>query len=106
MRLIKIIHSAIWVVMVSAIFYIVYAGITDTINIYLWISLGLLVLEGLALAIFKGSCPLTIVAKKSKTDYQDGDDIFLPKWLAIHNKAVFSTILAVGLILLLYRIIT
>jgi hypothetical protein len=101
---IKIFHSLIWVVMVAAIFCILYAGITETYNVFLWISLGLMALEGVTLMINKGSCPLTIVAKTTKKDYKDGDDIFLPKWLAIHNKAVFGSLLVLGLLILLYRL--
>lgn len=106
MRLIKIIHSLIWIIMVLAIAYILYAGITNTINIYLWISLGLMALELLVLAINKGSCPLTIVAKRSTDDYHDGDDIFLPTWLAVNNKLIFGSILCVALAILAYRFIT
>lgn len=104
MRLIKIIHSLIWLIMVWAIFYILYAGLTNQINNYLWIALGLMVIEGITLIINKGSCPLTIVAKKSKPDYQNGDDIFLPQWLAIHNKLIFGSILGLAILILLYRI--
>ena len=90
--------------MVTAIFYILYAGINNRLDVYLWISLGLMVLEGITLLINKGSCPLTIVAKKSKPNYQDGDDIFLPKWLAIHNKLIFGSILSLGLLIVFYRL--
>lgn len=106
MKTIKAIHSAIWIIMVASIFYIVYAGIADKIDIYLWISLGIMAFEGLVLMINKGSCPLTNVAKGiKKGKYEDGDDIFLPKWIAINNKLIFGSILGLGLMLILYRII-
>jgi len=103
LKLIKIIHSTIWIIMVAAIFYILYAGITNNLNIYLWISIGIMIFEGIVLLINKGSCPLTNVAKNIKKDYHDGDDIFLPKWIAINNKLIFGSILLIGLALVLYR---
>ena len=102
---IKIIHSLIWLIMVAAIFYILYAGITNKLDNYLWLAIGLMVFEGLTLLINKGNCPLTIVAKRNKSDYQNGDDIFLPQWLAIHNKLIFGSILILGILILLYRLI-
>lgn len=105
MQLIKIIHSLIWLIMVWAIFYILYAGLTNQINNYLWLALGLMLVEGITLIINKGSCPLTIIAKKTKPDYQNGDDIFLPQWLAIHNKIIFGSILAIAMLILFYRLI-
>jgi hypothetical protein len=83
-----------------------YAGITDNINAFLWIPIGIMIFEGIVLLLNKGSCPLTIVAKNIKKDYQDGDDIFLPKWIAIHNKAIFGSILILGILLVIYRLLT
>ncbi len=105
MRRIKAIHSAIWVMMVCAIFYILYAGITDRIDAYLLIPVSLMALEGVVLFMNKGSCPLTIVAKRIKKDYADGDDIYLPKWVAIHNKAIFGSILLAGILMIVYRLL-
>lgn len=105
MLTIRIIHSAIWTIMVFSIFYILYAGIADRLDVYLWISVGIMAFEGVVLMINRGSCPLTKVAKGIKKNYNDGDDIFLPKWVAIHNKLIFGSVLAVGLIILAYRIL-
>ena len=106
MKTIKIIHSAIWLIMVLSIFYILYAGIANKIDIYLWFASGIMLFELLVLAINKGSCPLTLVAKDiKKTKYENGDDIFLPKWVAINNKAIFGTLLLIGFLLIIYRLI-
>ena len=88
--LVKTIHSLIWLVMVSAIFYILYAGIFNRFDVYFYISIGLMIVEGIALLIFRGACPLTVVSKKLKSDYNEGDDIYLPHWLAVHNRLVFT----------------
>jgi hypothetical protein len=105
MKIIRIIHSLIWVIMVFSIFYIIYAGIVNRLDIYLWMNIGLMIFELIVLAINKGSCPLTIVAKKIKKEYKDGDDIFLPKWVAINNKLIFGPLLFIGFLIILYRIL-
>lgn len=103
LTLIKTIHSLIWFVMVSAIFYILYAGIVNRFDIYFYISIVLMIIEGIVLIIYKGACPLTVMSKKLKSDYQEGDDIYLPRWLAVHNRLVFTSILVVGLVIVGFR---
>ena len=103
---IKLIHTLIWVIFVSVIFYIVYSGITDTVNTYTWAGIGLIIGEGLVLLLFKMSCPLTVVARKYSDSQKDNFDIFLPNWLAKHNKLIFTSIFIVGLGLVVYRAIT
>jgi hypothetical protein len=104
--LIKIIHTIIWVIMVAGIGYILYCGIYDKIDGSLYIALGLLGFEIITLLINRWTCPLTIVAKRINPRLQPGDDIFLPRWLAIQNKNIFGFILMVGLLLVLYRVLT
>mgnify|MGYP006924659613 CR=1 FL=1 len=49
---IKLIHTIILAFFVSVIFYILFAGIFDRINIYTFIAIRLVVLEGLILLLF------------------------------------------------------
>ncbi|MCA6074988.1 hypothetical protein [Fulvivirga sedimenti] len=100
---IKVIHTLIWVFFVSVIFYIVYSGATDQVSVYTWIAIGLIVGEGLTLLVFRMFCPLTLIARKYSDSDKDNFDIFLPNWLAKHNKVIFTTIFIVGLILVLWR---
>jgi len=101
--LIKLIHTLIWLFFVAVIFYILYAGICDKITKYTWIGVGLVILEGIVLVVFKMFCPLTIIARKYSSSEKDNFDIFLPNWLAKYNKLIFTTIYAVGLLLVLIR---
>lgn len=64
-----------------------------------------MVIEGLVLLMFKGACPFTVASKKLKSDYQEGDDIYLPRFLAVHNRLIFTSILFVGLAIVAYRFI-
>jgi len=103
---IKLIHTLIWVFFVVVIFYVMYSGITDNITVYTWISIGLIIGEGMVLLLFKLSCPLTVVARNYSDSRKDNFDIFLPNWLARHNKLIFTSIFVVGFIVVVYRTLT
>ncbi len=102
---IKLIHTLIWIFFVIVIFYIVYSGIADKVNVYTWIGIGLIFLEGVVLTIFKMYCPLTLIARNYSDSEKDNFDIFLPNWLAKYNKLIFTTIFIIGLIIVLTRMI-
>ena len=102
---IKWLHTIIWVFFVSIIGYVVYSGFTDTVNIYTWIAICLVVFEGGVLLFFNKSCPLTIWARKYSDSQRDNFDIFLPNWLAKYNKLIFTTIFLIGFALALFRVI-
>ena len=103
--LLKSLHTLIWVFFNVVIFYFVYAVIINRIDRWVWICLGLVVLEGLVLLIFKSLCPITVVARKYSDSDQANFDIYLPNWLAKYNKRIYTTIVVVGVIILLYRLI-
>ena len=100
---IKLIHTLIWAFFVVVIFYVLYSGIYDKVTIYTWIGIGLVLVEGLVLLVFKMFCPLTLVARKYSDSEKDNFDIFLPNWLAKHNKLIFTTIYVLALLLVLIR---
>lgn len=100
-KTIKLIHTIIWLVMASASFYILYAGITNTFNLTLYISIILLILETLILMFNKWTCPLTPMARKYTKEKSDNFDIYLPNWLAKYNKFIFGTIFCTGMILVI-----
>lgn len=101
---IKLLHTAIWAFFVSAIFYILYSGVTNTITRYTWMAIGLIVGEGLVLLMFKMYCPLTILARNYTDAQEDNFDIFLPNWLARHNKLIFTPIFIVAVVIVLFRL--
>lgn len=105
LTIIKTAHTIIWAVFVSMIFYIVYSGVTGRITVLTWIAAGSIVFEGLILAVFKLYCPLTVLARKYSDSTRDNFDIYLPNWLAKHNKLIFTLIYLLGILLVLYRVI-
>ncbi len=102
---IKLIHTLIWAFFVLVIFYILYSGITNRINLFTWIAVGVILGEGIVLLVFRMFCPLTLIARKYSDSKKDNFDIFLPNWLAKHNKLIFTSIFLVGLIIVLIRLI-
>jgi len=101
---IKSIHTMVWMVFVTAIVYILYAGIFDNVNILVWICIGLIFLEAIVLLACRWKCPLTLLAQKYSDSSEAGFDIFLPVWLAKYNKMIFSIMFFIGLALVLWRI--
>ena len=103
--MIKATHTIIWCIMCIAIFYTIYAGIMNKIDIYLWISVGLIIGEITALALNNWVCPLTSMAKKYLEEWDLGDDIYLPRWIARYNREIFTPPLVLGLVIVIFRLI-
>lgn len=101
---VKLVHTIIWLFYVLIICYILYAGIYNKINIYTWIAISLVIIEGIILTIFKGKCPFTILGYKYTNNSEIGFDIFLPKWLAKNNKVIFTIIFVIGILIIIYRV--
>jgi hypothetical protein len=106
LRQIKLLHTAVWVVMVAAIFQILYSGWSGNISPLTWGAFGLMAFEGLALWYGKGACPLTPVARQYSDSRKANFDIYLPEWLARWNKEIFGTLLLVGVVLVVWRFFT
>tara|TARA_R110002033_G_scaffold166331_1_gene204830 strand:- start:58968 stop:59315 length:348 start_codon:yes stop_codon:yes gene_type:complete len=103
--LIKIIHTIIWLFYNLVIFYLLYAVIINKIDHWVWICIGLVVLEGLVLLTFKMFCPLTVIARKFSNSSKNNFDIFLPNWLAKYNKIIYTSIFGIAIVILLVRLL-
>ena|SRR5688572_11630443 len=104
--IIKTVHTLIWIFFNLVIFYFLYAVMADKIDKWVWICLGSILLEGLVLLVFKNICPITIVAKNYTQSRKDNFDIYLPNWLAKYNKQIYSTIVLIAVLILIYRLLT
>ncbi|MCY2688569.1 hypothetical protein [Salinimicrobium sp. TH3] len=100
---IKLLHTLVWAFFVTIIFYIFYSGLANKLTTFTWISIGLVIGEGLVLLLFKMFCPLTVIARKYSDSEKANFDIFLPEWLAKYNKEIFTAIYALGVALVLLR---
>ncbi len=102
--LVKLLHTAIWVFFNIVIFYLLYAVIINKIDMWVWICLGLIGLEALILLIFRSVCPVTLLAGRYSDSNRANFDIYLPHWLAKYNKRIYSVIVAIAIIILIYRL--
>lgn len=102
---IKLLHTVIWVVLSAVIYYLLYAVITDRIDRWFWWGLGLVGLEIATLVLFRMSCPLTVVARRYSASQRANFDIYLPEWIARHNKTIYSMIMGVVLVGLVWRLV-
>ena len=101
---IKVLHTMIWVFYNLVIFYLLYAVLANKINKWVWISIGLVLLEGIVLLVFRMKCPLTVVARKYSDSTDDNFDIYLPNWLAKYNKVIYTSIFLIAIVVLVYQL--
>ncbi len=106
LTIIKIVHTIIWLFFNVVIFYLFYAIITNKIDRWVWICIGIILSEGIVLIVFKSMCPVTLIARRYSDSTKANFDIYLPEWLAEYNKLIYSTLFAVIIVLLVYRLMT
>jgi hypothetical protein len=82
LRLIRILHTMIWVFYNVVIFFMLYEVIIGKIDLWLWICIGLVLVKGMILLIFKNIWPVTLLARKYSASTKHNFHIFLPNWLA------------------------
>ena len=100
LRFVRILHTIVWAFFagcVVAIPVLAWAGMFSQAFIFI----GIVLIEVLILAINSWHCPLTTVAARYTADRRDNFDIYIPEWLARHNKLIFGTIYMAGIILTL-----
>ena len=102
LRGVKTLHTIVWAFFAACIVAIPVASLLG--RHALAASLAGVVLVEVAILAFNGMrCPLTAVAARYTADRRPNFDIFLPEWLARHNKTVFGTLYVAGVALALAR---
>jgi hypothetical protein len=99
LRAIRLAHTLVWAL---------FAGCVVAIPVLSWLGelryaalcAGAVAVEVLVLAFNQWRCPLTGVAARYTGDRRDNFDIYLPEWLARHNKTIFGSLYVVGLVVL------
>jgi hypothetical protein len=100
LRVVMSIHTVIYLTMVVAVFYILYAGMSKNHGSLLDVSLGLLAIEGAVLSASGMRCPLTALARRYGSQGGYVGDSLIPERYSRHTFRVFGTILFTGLFLL------
>ena len=97
LRAIKVIHTLIWGLFASCIFAI-YVTTWHASFRFSALLIGIVFLEVMVLGVNGWTCPLTRIAARFTSDRQDNFDIYLPEWIAHHNKRVFGIIYFVSIV--------
>ncbi|KIZ47332.1 MULTISPECIES: hypothetical protein [Rhodopseudomonas] len=97
---IRALHTAIWGFFASSIVAIPIATQLGELTAALWMSLFVWG-EVIVLLVNRMRCPLTALAACYTEDRADNFDIFLPRWLARHNKLIFGSLFGASQLLLL-----
>ena len=92
---IKLLHTVIWAFLAASILVLPIASVLRRFRLAAIISM-IVLLECGVLAVNQGRCPLTDVAERYTADRGSNFDIYLPNWLAEHNKVVFGVLFVVG----------
>jgi hypothetical protein len=97
LRTIKVIHTIVWAFFASSIFAIPVFAWLGKFELAL-VFIAIVLVEVLVILLNRWRCPLTDVAARYTTERQDNFDIYLPEWLARHNKLIFGLLYAVGIL--------
>jgi len=100
LRAVKLVHTAAWAFFAGttvAIPILALAGRTGAAAL----CIAVVAVEVAILVANAWRCPLTGVAARYTDDRRDNFDIYLPEWLARHNKTIFGAIYLAGVALTL-----
>jgi polyferredoxin len=102
LRIVKTAHTLVWAVFAGCILAIPPLAAAGRFTAALTLILVVLA-EVVVLAVNGWRCPLTGVAARYTDDRRENFDIYLPLWLARHNKRIFGALYAGGLVFTLAR---
>jgi hypothetical protein len=99
---VKLLHTLVWAVVAASILAIPLAGLQRQFQ-RAAVFTGIVLVECLILAANWGRCPLTDLAGRFTDDRVENFDIYLPLWVARHNKLIFGILFMAGEIVVLQR---
>lgn len=97
LRSIRIVHTVVWAIFAASIVAIPVFAWRGQATLAWWL-IAFVAIEVLVLLANRMRCPLTDVAARYTPDRRDNFDIYLPLWLARHNKQVFGTLYVAGVL--------
>jgi hypothetical protein len=99
---VRLIHTLAWVFFVGCILAIpAFAWQRE----FRWAGTLIVIVfvEVLVILLNNWRCPLTAVAARFTDDRRDNFDIYLPVWLARHNKLIFGSLFLAGVLFTIGR---
>jgi hypothetical protein len=102
LRIVKLVHTVVWAFFATSIVAI---PVLAAAGMYraAFILISIVFVEVLVLVINGWRCPLTGIAARHTSDRRDNFDIYLPEWLARHNKLIFGILYVFGSVFTLAR---
>jgi hypothetical protein len=91
--MIKIVHTAVWAFMVACILALPVLGYQRRFGATAAVF-GIVLIETVVLIANGWTCPITSFAARYSKNRHDNFDIYLPVWLARHNKIIFGVLFA------------
>lgn len=95
LRAIKLIHTVVWAFFAASIVAIPVLAALGNLGAA-WVLVAVVLVEVVIVVANGMRCPLTGVAARYTEDRRDNFDIYLPEWLARHNKTIFGALYALG----------
>lgn len=86
-----------WAVFAGCILALPLVAWFDRYDLALW-SFLIVLGEVFVLALNRWTCPLTPIAARYTDERQPNFDIYLPMWLAEHNKVIFGGLYIAGIV--------
>lgn len=104
LRRVKMLHTVVWAFFAACIVAIPLAAASGALRLAL-ILVAIVAIEVFVLLLNDLKCPLTEVAARYTSDRLENFDIYLPLWLARHNKLIFGVLYLAGIVytLVLWR---
>jgi hypothetical protein len=98
---IRLLHTLIWACLAASILVLPVAGL---LRRFRWAAIltVIVLLECGVLAVNRGRCPLSDLAARFTDERASNFDIYLPNWLASHNKTIFGTLFVVNELIVLW----
>ncbi len=98
---VKVLHTLVWAVFAGAIVATPVFAAAGNEKVA-WGLIGLVAIEAAVLLVNRMKCPLTTVAERYTAERHDNFDIYLPLWLARHNKLLFGALYVAGTVYTLW----
>ncbi|HYW37513.1 MAG TPA: hypothetical protein VE957_05320 [Terriglobales bacterium] len=98
---IKLLHTVIWAFLAASILVLPVAGVLRRFRWAAILSV-IVLLECGVVAVNGGRCPLSDLAARYTDERASNFDIYLPNWLASHNKTIFGTLFVVNELIVLW----
>ena len=99
---VKVVHTIAWAFFAGCILAIPVVSWQGRHAAVAWLT-AIVFVEVVILVINGWRCPLTSLAARFTHDRHDNFDIYLPEWLARHNKLIFGALFCSGLVFALSR---